>query len=338
MSFHLSSDVIALRFMLFLSDMYQAVLMLTPLLVAVELLVRLLWGRKSAASFLDKKEADENMFLKDVDGDTRETGREQEGEDYQNTVFIKALGFLGCLMLWFMCGTYAGFSWRQEQVMVTSCLEGGSLLSTCLPCLVSASSPVSGQLLWALPAALLLLAFTAVLTLIVAKLTPRTSDPELLGYTDNLKALPPTQMHPHTPQRTSSPAAVSVSLNRNVDSEKTGNSCPVHSSHNEQRRAHRASEPLSWRAEWVEVCELNGESVRLVLQAHPTAPHPHEGRLWQSVRESPCLRGDLMTGLLCGILVCVFPTVLSTNVLLVSSLDTVAVYVVKHLLTPLHAK
>lgn len=310
--------------------------MLTPLLVAVELLVRLLWGGESVTSTMDKKEAKEDALpLKDVDGDTWETRRQQRGEEKENNAeFLKALGFLGCLMLWFMCGTYAGFSWRQELVMVRSCLESGSLLSMCLPCLLTASSPVSGQLFWALPAAAVLLAFTAVLSLIVAKLTPRIVNPDLLKCTENSDAL--QQTHPPTPERSSIPAA-SISHNCNVDSEKTANSCAIHSSHNKRRWAHGKPEPLSLRTELADSCNLKSESITL-LHAQCTAPHPHKNRLWQTVRESPCLRGELVTGLLCGLLVCVFPTVLSTNILLVSNLDTLAVYVVKYLLTPLHGK
>ncbi|KAG7318820.1 hypothetical protein KOW79_017294 [Hemibagrus wyckioides] len=330
MSFDPSSDVIALRFMLFLSDTYEAVLMLTPLLVAVELLARLLWGVETAMPMVDEKEAKEDTFLKDVDRDTWDTGRRQKEEN--NMVVLKALGFLGCLMLWFMCGTFAGFSWRHEQVVVRSCLEEGSLLSTCLPCLLTTSSPVSGQLFWALPAAVLLLVFTAVVSLIAAKLTPRIVNPELLACVKNTP-----QTHPPTPERTSI-AAVSVSHNCHVDSEKTANSCAIHSSHNKRQQTHGKPEPLSWRTELADGCKLNSESVTLVLPAPGAAPHPHKSRLWQSVRESPCSRGEMMTGLLCGLLVCVFPTVLSTNILLVSNLDTLAVYVVKHLLTPLHAK
>lgn len=337
MSFLPSPDVIALRFMLFLSDTYEAVLILTPLLVAVELLVRLLWGRGSVTSIMDEKEAKEHEFMKDVGGAVWETGQEKEEEKENNAEFLKVLGFLGCLMLWFMCGTYAGLSWRQEQVMVRSCLERGSLLSTCLPCFLTASSPVSGPLFWALPAAALLLAFTAVLSLIVAKLSSTVVNPGLLECTENFDALHRMQTYPPTPGRTSVPA-VCISHNCDVDSEKTANSCGIHSSHNKQRQAHGKPEPLSWRTELDDSCKLKSESVTLVLQAHCTASHHHKSRLWQTVRESPCLRGELMTGVLCGLLLCLFPTVLSTNILLVSNLDTLAVYVVKHLLTPLHAK
>ncbi|XP_060766850.1 uncharacterized protein LOC132874573 [Neoarius graeffei] len=338
MSFHPSSDVIALRFMLFLSDTYEAVLMLTPLLVAVELLVRLLWDGDSATSTMDETEAQEDvLLLKDVQGDAWEIRREQKGEQKENNAeFLKALGFLGCLMLWFMCGTYAGFSWRQELVMVRSCLESGSLLSTCLPCLLTASSPVSGQLIWALPAAAVLLAFTAVLSLTVVKLTCRTVNPDLPKCPENSDAVQQTQpqTHPPMPEVPSIPA-VSVSHNCNVDSEKTASSCAIHISHNKRRWAHGKPEPLSLKTD---SRKLKSESVMLILQPHCTAPHPHKSQLWQTVRESPCLRGELMTGLFCGLLVCVFPTILSTNILLISNLDTLAVYVVKHLLTPLHGR
>lgn len=328
MFFHPSSDVIALRFMLFLSDVYEAVLMLIPLLVAVELLVRLLWGRGTLTSVTD-----EQMFVKDINGDTWETEIQQKGEEKENkAAFLKALGFLGCLMVWFMCGTCAGFTWKQEQVMVSSCLESGSLLSTCLPCFLTASSPVNRQLFWALPAAVLLLASTGVLSFIGTKLTKRMVNPELLKCSENPNALQQTQAHPH-----SLPAA-SISHNCNVDSEKTANSWAIHSWHNERPWAHAKPEPLSWRTELADSSKLERESVTLVLQASSTALNAHQSRLWQTIREGPRLRGELITGLLCGLLVCVFPTVLSTNILLVSNLDTLAVYVVKHLLTPLHCK
>lgn len=327
MSFHASSDVIALRFMLFLSDTYEAVLMLTPLLVAVELLVRLLWAGETVTSVAGEKEAKDEFAW--------ETGRQWKGEKENKAELLKALGFLGCLMLWFMCGTYARFSWRQEQGTVRSCLERGSLLSTCLPCLLTASSPVSGQLFWALPAAAILLAFMPVLSLIVTKLTPRIVHPGLLECTENCDALRCTLTCPPTPNRTSHPA-VGVSNVCSVDSEKTANSCTFHSFRNKRRWAPGKLEPLSWRTELGDGCKLTSESIMLVMQARCTTPPPRKSRLWQAVWKSPCLRGELMTGLLCGLLVCVFPTVLSTNVLLVSNLDTLALYVVKRLLNPLH--
>lgn len=325
-SFHTSSDVIALRFMLFLSDTYEAVLMLTPLLVAVELLVRLLWAGEMLTTVAGEKEAKDEFAW--------ETGRQWKGEK-NKAELLKALGFLGCLMLWFMCGTYAGFSWTQEQGTVRSCLENGSLLSTCLPCLLTASSPVSGQLFWALPAAAILVAFMPVLSLIVAKLTPRIVHPGLLECTENCDALRRTLTCPPTPNRT---ATAGVSNDCSVDSEETANSCTFHSSHNKRRWSPGKLEPLSWRTELADGCKLTSESIMLVMQARCTTPPPRKSRLWQAVQKRPCLRGELMTGLLCGLLVCVFPTVLSTNVLLVSNLDTLALYVVKRLLNPLHSK
>ncbi|KAI5622942.1 hypothetical protein C0J50_17449 [Silurus asotus] len=296
-SFHPSSDVVALRFMLFLSDTYEAVVMLTPLLVVVELLVRLLWGGEKVTSITEKRDADGDAW-------------ENEDDKKANAASLKALGFLGCLMLWFMCGTYAGFSWRQEQERVRSCMERGSLLFTCLPCLLNAASPFSRQLFWALPAVVLLLGLAAILNFIIEKLRPYTFNPEPLTG--------------QTLEKTSIPELVC-----DVDS----NSCATLSSGNDEQRW----VPSCLRAELPE----SRESVTLVLRVHRAAPHPRESRLWQAVtRESPRLRGELITGLLCGLLVCMFPTVLSTNVLLMSNLDALAVYVVKHLLTPssLHFK
>ncbi|KAL6464964.1 hypothetical protein MHYP_G00272810 [Metynnis hypsauchen] len=389
-SFHPSSDAIALRFMLFLGNTYGAVLMLTPLLVAVEVLVRLLWPQEVAATPNTCEESSQEtreselgptVLVMDRDGEAWETEAPQNVEEGENRgkflKFLKAVGFLGCLLLWGMSGTYAESSWRQDQPAVRECLDMGGSLSACLPCLLTTSSPVRGQLFWFLGAVLLLLGLTGSLGLLLAKLAQL---PLLISQTNQLhisRAKDATSsLHLRTlckwvkvqrssenrkEKRNTEPLWQKKMLERtpnhnsSVDVKKKANSCVAQSSqfgHNGRQFSHSNLVPLSGQRGLTDSCKLQSKSVLLVSLPQTVLPlkgttlarsigqtlHPHGRRLWEPQRESPCLRGDLMTGLVCGLLVCVFPTVLSTNILLVSSLDALAAYAVKHLLIPDHSK
>ncbi|KAI4889949.1 hypothetical protein NFI96_015108 [Prochilodus magdalenae] len=381
-SFQPSSDVIALRIMLFLGSTYGVVLMLTPLLVAVEVLVRLLWPQEAAAT-LDTSGESANETQKSGLGSTvlvmdREPWETESGKvDKRETrgiflKFLKAVGFLGCLLLWGMSGTYAESSWRQDQPVVRECLDRGGSLSACLPCLLNTSSPMTGQLSRVLGGILLLLGLTGSLCLLLMKLSQL---PLLISQTNklhisrdkdvtstlHLRALSVKVHRSRDSGKEQRNSGLTKMLERtpnhnaSVDSKTKANSCANQSSqlgYHGQPWPHGNPVPLSGQTGLADSCKLQSESKLLVLlpqtelplkgvkvaRSTGQAPHPHEKRLWRPLKESPCLRGDLMTGLVCGLLVCAFPTVLSTNILLVSNLDTLAAYAVKHLLIPSHSK
>ncbi|XP_066529222.1 uncharacterized protein [Hoplias malabaricus] len=388
--FHPSSDVIALHFMLFLSNTYWLVLMLTPLLVAVEVLVRYLWPQEatgtSNTSGVCKKpnkesEVASTVLLMDGDGEACEREPLQKIEEGKDRVVflkcLKAVGFLGSLLLWGMSGTYAESSWRQDQHMVSDCLDRGGSLSACLPCLLTISSPIRGQLSWVLGIVLLLLGLTGSLGLLLAKLSQL---PLLIFQTNQLQSSrergAASSLHLRTlckwvklqsgsesrkAERNSGALLQTQTFegtpdhNSCVDSKKKADSCSAQTpqcGHNERRCPCGSPMSLSVQTGSAGSCKIQSKGTLLVSLLSTELPlegievensrgqalHPHERQLWKPLRESPCLRGDLMTGLLCGLLVCVFPTVLSTNVLLVSNLDTLAAYAVKHLLIPSYCK
>ncbi|KAK1799636.1 hypothetical protein P4O66_006095, partial [Electrophorus voltai] len=173
-SFQPSSDIIALRFGLFLGHTYGAVLLLTPPLVTVEVLTRFLWPREETVEVSVEGQAVEekdacpgaSALLTVVGGEPWEEGV----TGVESGRGLKAVGFLGCLLLWGMCGTFAGSSWTQTLPAVRACLEGGSSLSTCLPCLITTSSPITEELAWALPTAALLLGLAPGVGLLTARL------------------------------------------------------------------------------------------------------------------------------------------------------------------------
>lgn len=315
--------------------------MLTPLLVTIELLVCLLLGQKlKAVNTISTKAHDAKgntaVCLSSANTHTWHRGQPVKEEPKENVdTAFKALGFLGCLLLWGMCGTYAWFGWKREQMMVRSCLERGNLLSTCLPCFVTSISSVQRTLFWALPATGLFLALTALVTLALAKLGHRIRYIE--ATYNNFDAPEVSKMHKPMLEKEKN-----LSNHCNVDLD---NICCKHSLlpvYNKRPWASGNYYPLVWIEELADSCMSKNDRVMLGFQPQCTVRatlqslHPHRSWIWQTLEESPSLRVQLTTGLLCGLLVCVFPTVLSTNILLVSSLDTLVVYIVRQLLSATH--
>ncbi|KAL0180723.1 hypothetical protein M9458_023129, partial [Cirrhinus mrigala] len=106
--FHVSSDVIALRFLLFLCQAYGVVLLLMPPLIAVELLVDL---------------------LRSQDGRTK--GRDAREQDASESLSC-SVGYFGCLLAWSLSGIYSSHDWTLEQIAVETCREKGGHLLACL--------------------------------------------------------------------------------------------------------------------------------------------------------------------------------------------------------------
>ncbi|XP_051931688.1 uncharacterized protein LOC127607431 [Hippocampus zosterae] len=107
--------VIALRFLLFLSHTYGAMLILITPLVAVETLGKFLW-----------KTGEEE------DDDDEDEGREEKG-GWQ----CHAISYLCCLSVWVAVALSLRCGWRLEEARATACLASGGSLMRCLPNLLS---------------------------------------------------------------------------------------------------------------------------------------------------------------------------------------------------------
>ncbi|XP_077430303.1 uncharacterized protein LOC144056994 isoform X2 [Vanacampus margaritifer] len=110
--------VIALRFLLFLSHTYGAVLILITPLVAVETLARYLWTTREEEDDDDDDDEDE---------DVEETGGWR----------FHALGYLCCLSVWVAVALSLRCRWKSEEARATACLAVGGSLMRCLPNLLS---------------------------------------------------------------------------------------------------------------------------------------------------------------------------------------------------------
>ncbi|XP_019747988.1 uncharacterized protein LOC109529190 [Hippocampus comes] len=108
--------VIALRFLLFLSHTYGAVLILLTPLVAVETFGKFLW--------MTREEED--------DDDDEDEGRDEKG-GWQ----CHAIGYLCCLSVWVAVALSLRCGWRLEEARATACLARGGSLMRCLPNLLS---------------------------------------------------------------------------------------------------------------------------------------------------------------------------------------------------------
>ncbi|XP_039529849.1 uncharacterized protein LOC120480638 [Pimephales promelas] len=238
--FSVSSDVVALRFLLFLCQAYGAVLLLTPLLIAVELLVDLLDGTA--------------------------TGHSEQNESKR---LSRTIGCLGCLLAWVVSGIYSSHDWTLEGFAVEACLKRGGRLVTCIPDTDESS--------WVLPAMLVLLS---------------------LG-------------------RLRSDSCRNTQI-------KDG--CGVHRDgcvYGEQRWSCPGNDVQTGLADKPNLSTFAQSNTDLLQEV--TSLAVFNKRCCIPERESPRFRLDALTGLVCMALVCVFPTVVSGNILLILNLENMVV-------------
>ncbi|KAK9966843.1 hypothetical protein ABG768_003932 [Culter alburnus] len=286
--FYVSSDVIALRFLLFLCQAYGVVLLLTPPLIAVELLVNLLRPQDRRTKGCLEQNASESDCLS------------------------RTVGCFGCLLAWIVSGICSSHDWTVERFSVEACLKRGGCLVTCIPDM--------DELSWVLPAMVVLLSLTGSLGRLKSRSPPDTQkrDYVVLG-----------QMH------------MSLSL---VESEKAPNSCGVH------RTGFVYSEPR-WTCPGNDVLCAHQTSLAdnyiqkqkqsafaqsktdLLLEVTSTERcvfnRSQVKHCWPPKRESPRLWRETFTGLVCMLLVCFFPTVVSANILLIFNLENLVAHSLK---------
>ncbi|XP_056111274.1 uncharacterized protein LOC130088512 [Rhinichthys klamathensis goyatoka] len=287
--FSVSSDVVALRFLLFLCQAYGVVLLLTPLLIAVELLV--------------------NLLRRPQDGTT--TGHLEQNASESKRV-SRTIGCFGCLLAWIVSGIYSSHDWTLERFSVEACLKRGGRLVTCIPDMDEVS--------WVLPAMVVLLSLTGSLGRLKSRSPSVSYRNTQMGEKKDYGVL--GQMH------------MSLSL---VDS-TTPNSCGVHRDgcvYSEQRWSCPGNDVLC--AHQTGLADNYSQKQNLSTFAQSKTDLRPEvtslavfnrsqgERCCFPERESPRLRQETLTGLVCMALVCVFPTVVSGNILLIFNLENLVV-------------
>ncbi|XP_043107389.1 uncharacterized protein LOC122353621 isoform X2 [Puntigrus tetrazona] len=292
---HTSSDIIALRFLLFLCKAYGVVLLLMPPLIAVELLFDLLCPQ----------------------------GGQTKGRDASESLSSR-IGYLGCFLAWCVSGIYSSHDWMLEQISVEICLgKGGHLLS----CLSSAE-----EFSWVLPSMVVLLSLTGSLGLFRTKASRRLPDSSKNTQMGEKKDYSgPGLMH------------MSQTL---VDSEKTAGSCGVHMAGFVNSKPHRirpgnsglctrqTSSADNIQEQKQSPCLATLVQLKTVLLLEVTSSpvfyrteaKPQSRRCGFPDLESPRSGREIFRGLACVALFCVFPTVVSANILLIFNLENLLVY------------
>lgn len=292
MPFNVSSDVVALRFLLFLCQAYGVVLLLTPLLIAVELLVNLLRSQDGTTN-----------------GHLEQNARESKS-------LSRAIGCCGCLLAWIVSGIYSSHDWTLERFSVEACLKRGGCLFTCIPNM--------DELSWVLPAMVVLLSLT--------------------GSLGRLRSRSPSDSYRNTQMGEKKDYGVLGQMHMSLDSEKTPNICGVHRTgcvYSEQRWscpgndglcAHQTGLANNYIQKQKLLTFAQSKTDRLpeitslaVKTEQCVFNRSQEKLCWLPERESPCLRRETLTGLVCMALVCIFPTVVSGNILLIFNLENLVV-------------
>ncbi|XP_062400362.1 uncharacterized protein LOC134091746 [Sardina pilchardus] len=211
-AFPVSADVIALRFLLFLTHTYWGVMLLTSPLVALEMAFRLrgphLRGtegegdggeglqtrgeeRCTAPPCSERGETDNGKAP--VARAAAERAEQSEGDDSSAAVLAHVACVMSCLLAWCVSGLRAKHRWHLDVPAVELCLEedagggggggggggiGISSLCRCLPGLLSVAWPDVGEPLWGLLAAALLLGLHGSLRLLGLRLDAERDCPE----------------------------------------------------------------------------------------------------------------------------------------------------------------
>ncbi|XP_039972287.1 uncharacterized protein LOC120783385 [Xiphias gladius] len=131
-------DVVALRFLLFLSHTYGVVLLLTTPLIAVETVTRLLvphsvFAHRAVGQTVDSD--GQHCYTGEI------TMEEEEDSNNPDTDKDKGLshvvGYLCCLSVWVFVALNVRWQWKLEEEWAAACLHTTNSLIRCLPNLFS---------------------------------------------------------------------------------------------------------------------------------------------------------------------------------------------------------
>ncbi|XP_029528325.1 uncharacterized protein LOC115136731 [Oncorhynchus nerka] len=355
--FSTSSDVIALRFLLFLSHTYWAVLLMTTPLVAVETAMKLQWpqvhggrgravdgdtGGRSKTPGSEAPAHHHGVTVEVEDGQSRDTDSQRGGREDQEKCLPHIIYFLCCLLVWVLCGVCGGQSWR---LWVKVCMERTSSLTMCLPSLPNNVLSALGEPCWAL--ATVTLALLLVLTVGWGLLRRHLAHTETDTHSTTHKGEHGTDIELPAqtfaaPCMAVNPATSAVPDTQSVDPETTRSRCSLHSpcsGNNIQLSLahHGYSVLLSLECLSADILEEHREAKGLGDMPLSTTVEEHTGSTYRSQCGMgqwgfPCLGVNVMTGFVCLLIVCVLPLNLSVNILLIRHIETMLEWSLKLLL------
>ncbi|KAM9410792.1 uncharacterized protein KZ484_002791 [Pholidichthys leucotaenia] len=317
-------DVIALRFLLFLSRTYGAALLLTTPLITVETVIRLLRPHTTAES-----------QTASPDGQPCYSGKVNVGEEEGGSVSDEGrrlphvVGYLCCLSVWVIVALDVRWRWKLEELWATACLQSTNSIVRCLPTLFS---PVSITLdsYWSV-------AFVFLLMLLLSTST---------GTQKRQQA--PAQAHErganHVPLLSApfQPVDPGMSLSAHcVDLEKTESSCAGHAA------LSRSSVQMSTchHGDFILIfprCLSGGRGGQQHKRAKAGTPltfiseelvHSQYRNQYWCLWGFPCLGERVMIGLVGMLAVSALPLIFGVNILLVRTIETLLELCIKYLLS-----
>ncbi|XP_075996977.1 uncharacterized protein LOC142990963 [Genypterus blacodes] len=324
------SDVIALRFLLFLSHTYGAVLLLLTPVIAVETTTRLLQahtvnhrtvGEQGCHGTVGQSSCTVEMTIEQEEEEEEDRNECSEGD--QGTRMSHVAGYLCCLTVWIVVGLNVRWQWKVEELWAGACLHTTNSLIRCLPNLFS---PMHRSLdpCWGMAFLSLLLFLTATTGLMHQTQVARTHRKKNGDNNNSNSAWQDLALEPSGSSKPLSPVTAESEAAPSVDPEKTDSSCNVHrifSGNSVQMSACHHGDfvlvsPECLSAEKGGQRTLRGTPLAFIIDLQLRSPHV------QLQRGFPCLGVNVMIGCVALLSIFILPLNLSVNILLIRTVET----------------
>ncbi|XP_072238035.1 uncharacterized protein [Leuresthes tenuis] len=333
-------DVIALRFLLFLSHTYAAVFLLTTFLTGVETLIRLLWPHAVADHRKSSRVVGSDGQSCYVGEVNVEEDEDVSGSD-NGTSWPQVVGFLCCLSVWVFVALIVRWHLKMEEVWTVVCLHTSDSLVRCLPNLFT---PVPSAMTpwWVMVFLFFLLLLLTISTCLQRQhQAPVQTERIHEGKHGNCcwKDFVPVLSAPSKPMHT----GMSVSdPPQCVDPEKTDCTCTgnrAYSWNGVQMSAHHHGDIVfisrdclsEKRGGQERKSTKTGIPLTFITEEHTDLQRRNWcGWQWWGF---PSLEGKVMTGLLGVLPIFMLPFNLSVNILLIRTIDTLLECCIKSLLS-----
>lgn len=333
-------DVIALRFLLFLSHTYGVVLLLTTPLIAVETLSRLLWPHSAVAyRAVSQRVTNSNAQRCYV---RMETVEEEEADGDNPDKDIKkslsyVVSYLCCLSVWVVVALNVRWRWKLEEVWAAVCLHKTNSLIRCLPNLFSPmSSTVNPCWVMAFLSLLLIL-----LTMSMGLQRRQQAGAQMVrtqrekhGVNNNgisyWQDLVPALT---APTKTVNPG---TSVSECVDPEKTESSCTVHracSWNSAQMLACHHGDFVLISPECLSAGQEPKTGIPVTFSTEDHVDSEYRSQCGWLQRGFPCLEVNVMIEFVGVLSIFVLPLNLSVNILLIRTIETLLEQCIKSLVT-----
>ncbi|XP_041639149.1 uncharacterized protein LOC121507070 [Cheilinus undulatus] len=315
-------DIIALRFLLFLSHTYGMVLLLTVPLIAVEILTGLLMSRFAAKRCcVGEENTEKEKQEKDTDKDKRPS---------------HIVSYFCCLSVWAIVALNFSCRWRLEEARASACLHATNSLIRCLPNLLC-PMPSSMNLFWSMAFLLfIMLILTTSISLDGGHQDPAWTETEKHRGKSGIRNSTDSCWQELTPilseHGTSVPEAAPC-----VDPEKTESSCNVHrvySWNSVQMSTSNHGEFVLIPPDFISAGKgRTKKGILLTFTAEDHVDWENRSRFLLRQRDFPCPGVNVMIGFMGALSIFVLPLTLSVNIFLIRTIEVLLELCIKSLVS-----